>query len=206
MVKQRRDMRVRNFGLALMLSVVTLGAGAQQRDYKDTYTAADAGKAMAPATALDVMLTQFEVQVMRAAEAMPAEKYGFAPSAAAFASGSPEKFDGVRTFAQQLTHLASANYYFYGTVGNAKPPVDMKAIGAMTAKADIIGSLKQSFAFAHAQIATVTAANAFTTIEGADGVHTPATLAAFGVAHGYDHYGQIVEYLRMNGILPSGSK
>ena len=192
--------------LAATLALAPLTAPAQQRDYKDTYTAADAGKAVAPSAALDVMLTQLEVQVVRAAEAMPADKYNFAPTAANFAVGSTAKFDGVRTFAQQLTHVTSANYYFYGTVGKTKPPVDMKAISAMTAKEEIVGSLKQSFAFAHAQLATVTTANAFTAIEGADGIHTPVTLAAFGVAHGYDHYGQMVEYLRMNGIVPTGSK
>ncbi len=57
------------------------------RDYKDSYTASDAGKTMAPAKALDVMLTQLETQVMGVAEAMPAEKYGFAPSAETFAPG-----------------------------------------------------------------------------------------------------------------------
>jgi uncharacterized damage-inducible protein DinB len=36
-------------------------------------------------------------------------------------------------------------------------------------------------------------------------MNTRATLAAFGVAHGFDHYGQIVEYLRMNGIVPPAS-
>ncbi|MFN2975835.1 DinB family protein [Terriglobus aquaticus] len=192
--------------MAGTLALFSVTAPAQQRDYKDTYTAADAGKAIAPAAALDVMLTQLEVQVIRAAEAMPAEKYGFAPSTANFATGSPAKFDGVRTFAQQATHLISANYYFYSTLGKTKPPVDMQAMSKLSGKEEIVAALKQSFAFAHTQIGTVTNANAFTAIEGADGMHTPATLAAFGVAHGYDHYGQMVEYLRMNGIVPSGSK
>ncbi|WP_419806783.1 DinB family protein [Terriglobus sp.] len=199
-------MRFARYTLAAALALSSLTGFAQQRDYKDTYKPADAEKAMAPAAALDVMLSQLEVQVMRAAEAMPANKYNFAPTTAEFASGSPAKYDGVRTFAQQLTHIAGANYFFYGKLGNAKPPIDPKAIAAMTGKGDIIGALKQSFAFAHAQIASMKPADAFTTIEGADGMHTPVTLAAFGVAHGYDHYGQLVEYLRMNGIVPSGSK
>lgn len=192
--------------LAAAVAVSAVTAQAQQRDYNDTYTAADAGKPIAPAAALDAMLSQLEVQVVRAAEAMPAEKYSFAPSTPVFAAGSAAKFDGVRTFAQQVTHITMANFYFYGTLGNTKPPVDMKALGKITSKEEIVASLKQSFAFAHTQIATVNTANAFTGIEGGDGIHTRATLAAFGVAHGYDHYGQMVEYLRMNGIIPSGSK
>jgi uncharacterized damage-inducible protein DinB len=59
--------------------------------------------------------------------------------------------------------------------------------------------------FAHKALATITPENAFVTIKGADGMQTRATVAAFGVAHGYDHYGQIVEYLRMNGIVPPAS-
>jgi uncharacterized damage-inducible protein DinB len=55
-------------------------------------------------------------------------------------------------------------------------------------------------------VATITAANAFVTIKGVDGMQTRASIAAFGVAHGYDHYGQMVEYLRMNGLVPPGSK
>lgn len=199
-------MRLSRYTLILALTLTSVSAFAQQRDNKDTYSAADAGKPMAPSAALDRMLTQLEVEMTRAAEAMPAQKYSFAPTPAVFAAGTAAKFEGVRSFAQQLTHITTANYFLYGKVGNAKPSVDMKAIGAMTGKEEIVTALKQSFAFAHAQIATVTAANAFTAIEGADGMHTPATLAAFGVAHGYDHYGQIVEYLRMNGIVPSGSK
>ena len=173
---------------------------------KDTYTAADTGKLLAPAKALDTMLSLLESQVMSAADAMPADKYSFAPTAATFAAGSTAKFDTVRTFAEELTHIASANYFFYCTVNATDAPDVMKQVGSLKTKAEIIAALKASFAYAHAQIATITPANAFLGIEGADGMHTPATVAAFGVAHGYDHYGQMVEYLRMNGVVPAGSK
>jgi uncharacterized damage-inducible protein DinB len=82
----------------------------------------------------------------------------------------------------------------------------MKKINAMTTKDEAVAVLASSFEFAHKAIATITSANAFETIKGADGMHTRATLAAFAVAHGYDHYGQWVEYLRMNGMVPPGSK
>lgn len=167
---------------------------------------ASVGKPMEPAKALDAMLSAFESECMGVLKAMPAEKYSFAPAAGTFASAQEAKFDGVRTFAQQATHVASANYYFYGTVSGMKPGVDTKAISAMSSKEEIVAAMQASFDFAHKAIATVTAANAFTTIKGADGMNTRATLAAFGVAHGYDHYGQMVEYLRMNGVVPPGSK
>ena len=82
----------------------------------------------------------------------------------------------------------------------------MKAIGKMTSKDDCVKALADSFAFAHRAIATITTANAFEAIKGADGVHTRVAVAGFIAAHGFDHYGQMVEYLRMNGVLPPGSK
>lgn len=199
-------MRVSNWMAACLLGVAVASGAAQTAAPKDPYTAADAGKAMAPAKALDAMLSLLETQVMSAADTMPADKYSFAPTAATFATDSPAKFDTVRTFAEELTHLASANYFFYSTVNATKPPAAAKDAGSLKTKEEIVPALKASFTYAHAQIATITPANAFLAIEGADGMHTPATVAAFGVAHGYDHYGQMVEYLRMNGVVPAGSK
>jgi uncharacterized damage-inducible protein DinB len=164
------------------------------------------GQTISPAVAMDDLLSMFEYQVMGVVKTMPAEKYGFAPSSAAFATGSEAKFGGVRTFAQQATHLAEANYYFYSTISGIKPDVDVKAIEGLTKKDDIVAALAKSLEYAHKSVATITAANAFVTIKGVDGMQTRASLAAFGVAHGYDHYGQMVEYLRMNGLVPPGSK
>ena len=147
----------------------------------------------------------FESDVTGVAKAMPAEKYGFAPNTAAFTDKSA-KFDTVRTFAQQVTHIASANYYFASTVSGTKPDVDMKAIGKLTSKDDCLKALADSFTFARKAIATITPANAFESINGVDGLHTRVEVAAFIGTHGFDHYGQMVEYLRMNGIVPPGSK
>src|SRR5690348_12248110 len=88
-----------------------------------------------PAKAVDGLLTLMELQVVRAAKAMPAEKYSFAPSQAIFAPGQTTQFDSVRTFVAQVTHLAQANYFFFGWSG-IKPDHDMKAIGAITTKAE----------------------------------------------------------------------
>jgi len=160
------------------------------------------GAATDPAKEIDQMLGLFEAEFTGAAKAMPADKYDFAPKTAMIAGS---KYDGVRTFAQQITHVIQANYSFYSRVGGMKPDVDMKAIDSMTKKDEIVAALAASFAFAHKSVATITSANAFVGIKGADGMNTRATLATFGVAHGYDHYGQLVEYLRMNGIIPPAS-
>ena len=89
-------------------------------------------------------------------------------------------------------------------ISGTKPDVDVKSIGTLTTKDQIVSALATSFAYAHKAVATITPANAFETIKGADGMNTRATLASFGVAHGYDHYGQMVEYLRMNRVVPPG--
>ena len=188
---------------AVVMGCCAMGAQGQMGSDKPPVAV---GQVMDPAKALDEMLTMFEGQLMGVARAMPAEKYGFAPSAAVFAAGSPAKFDTVRTFAQQVAHLTQANYYFYMTASGTKPDLDMKAIGNLKTKDELVPALQASFAFAHKAVATITAANAFESIQGADGMHTRATVADFAVAHGYDHYGQMVVYLRMSGIVPPGSK
>jgi uncharacterized damage-inducible protein DinB len=199
-------LRISSWAAAGLLTVAVASASAQVRDYQDTYTSSEAGKPMAPAKALDVMLSQLETQVLGVAQAMPAEKYGFVPTAETFAAGSPARYGTVLTFAGELTHIAGANYSFYSKLTGVAPPAAAKQVRQLKTKDEILAALNQSFAYAHAQIKTLTPDNAFIGIDGADGFHTPATVAAFAVAHGYDHYGQLVEYLRMNGVVPPGSK
>ena len=194
-------MRIRSFVVALMLGACSLVVPAQMAGGPQTAV----GTRATPAQSLDVMLTLFEKEMVPAAKAMPADKYDFAPSAATFAANSSEKFDTVRTFGQQVAHVAEANYYFYSTLSGLKPDMDMSKVDKMVKKDEAVMALEMSLAFAHKAIATITAENAFETIKGADGMNTRATLAAFGAAHGYDHYGQMVEYLRMNGIMPPSS-
>jgi uncharacterized damage-inducible protein DinB len=200
-------MRFRVIVIAIMLSAGSLAASAQMGM---SAPAATPGSAVSPAKALDELLSLYESEVVPAAKAMPADKYDFAPGAATFAPGSPEKFDTVRTFGQQVTHVAEANYYFYMSLSGLKPDVDMKALDALTKskttnKEEAVRMLISSLAFAHKAIATITSENAYLAIKPIDGMDTRASLAAFGVAHGYDHYGQMVEYLRMNGIVPPAS-
>ncbi len=188
--------------VAMVLLTGTVGMQAQMGAMPP---AAAVGTAADPAREIDGMLSMFEAELMGAVKAMPAEKYSFAPSSAIFAGSQGVKFDTVRTFGEQVAHLAQANYYFYGLVGGMKPDADVAGIAKLTKKDDLVAALAGSFALAHKAVATITPANAFLTIKGADGMNTRATLATFGVAHGYDHYGQIVEYLRMNGMVPPAS-
>jgi len=157
-----------------------------------------------PAQAVDGLLSLMEMQVVGAAKAMPADKYSFAPAQAIFAPSQKTEFDTVRTFVGQVTHLAQANYFFFGWSG-IKPDRDVKAIASITTKDEAVAALQASFVYAHKAIATITTENAFVAIKPIDGYSTRVTIAAFAAAHGNDHYGQMVEYLRMNGIVPPAS-
>jgi len=174
-------------------------AGAQMGPPKG----APVGSSVTMAKAMDEPLGLIEYEMMGVVKAMPADRYGFAPASSVIPGA---KFDGVRTFVQQVTHVAEANYYFYSSLSGLKPDVDTTKIETITTKDEAVAMLAKSFAFAHKAIATITPENAFVAIKAVDGMDTRASLAAFGVAHGYDHYGQMVEYLRMNGVVPPGSK
>ena len=161
------------------------------------------GTPIDPAKSFDASVTQIETLWMGAAKAMPADKYSFAPTSAIFAASQKTQFDGVRTFAQIATHTIQANYAIFGAIGGIKPDVDTKAIGDLKSKDDIVKAMAATFAFAHKAVANVTAANAFLSVRG---MQTPASMLAGGVGHAEDEYGQAVEYLRMNGIVPPASE
>lgn len=187
-------MKLRAIGLAALL---TLSIAHAQNPAATPQIAP--GTLIEPAKAFDHMLTEFEKELMTAARAMPAGKYSFAPSPALFVPGSAEDFQGVRTFAQQLTHIAQANYYYASRVGGLKIDVDVKSLEKLGGKDEVLAALEASFRFTHLAFANLTQANAFESVRESD---TRASLAGGLVAHGFDHYGQMVEYLRMNGIKP----
>jgi uncharacterized damage-inducible protein DinB len=161
-----------------------------------------------PAKSFDDALKGFEGQFLGLAKAMPADKYSFAPSAAIFVPAQKTDYlspnnQGVRSFGQMVAHVAQANYFYGGMLSGLKPDVDVKAIGSLTDKEQIVAALEKSFAFVHQAIGTLTAQNAFESVRG---TQTRASLAGGVIAHGFDHYGQLAEYLRMNGVIPPASE
>jgi hypothetical protein len=162
-----------------------------------------AGTVIEPAKSFDGMLSGFEKEMVPLAKAMPAEKFDFAPSAAIFAPGQGSEYTGVSTFRAMVLHVAAANYYYGNLVSGLKPDVDVKALADIKGKDKAVEALEASFVFAHKAIGTLTAQNAFESVHGTD---TRASLAGGLVAHANDHYGQLVEYLRMNGIVPPASR
>jgi hypothetical protein len=153
------------------------------------------GTKMSPAQTYDTLLGRIEKEFVDAAEAMPEDKYNFAPPASA------GDFKGVRTFADQVKHVTEANGFFFHDPN--KPMVDTRAdIEKLKTKTEIVNALKDSFAQAHAYVSAITPENAFVMTSNG----TRGGMAAFGIAHMMDHYGQMVEYLRMNGIVPPASR
>ncbi len=111
------------------------------------------------ASAIDREISIIEKEIVEAAEAMPEDKFDFSPEKLNI-SGSDYK--GVRTFGQQLKHVAASNYLIWSPITGEKAPDtvnDGKGPDNMTAKADIIKYLKDSFAFGHKAVATLTASN-----------------------------------------------
>jgi len=144
-----------------------------------------------------------ESEVMGAADAMPEDKYSFAPSQG--------EFKGVRTYAQQLKHIAAVNYMLGGAILVEKPPVELggeNGPDSIASKADIMKFLKDSFAYAHKAVAAVDGKNLVDPIKSpfGDNMTTRLALSSLIGAHCMDHYGQMVEYLRMNGIVPPASR
>jgi hypothetical protein len=159
------------------------------------------------ASAIDREITIVEKELTDAAEAMPEDKFDFSPEKLSV-PGSDYK--GVRTFGEQLKHIAASNYLIWSPITGEKPPDtvnDGKGPDNMKAKADIIKFLKDSFAFGHKSVATLNSSNLVEPIKSSSGRPTTRLfLATFAPAHCFDHYGQIVEYLRMNGIVPPASR
>jgi uncharacterized damage-inducible protein DinB len=149
-----------------------------------------------PSGVIDQIISMVEHEFVPLAEAMPADKYDFAPT-----NGN---FKGVRTFAQQVRHVIGANYAFFGNAASIKP--DMPKLADLKTKDQLVKALKDSFAFAHQAAATLTPDNALESVKPMDGVGTRSGLMVFALVHANDHYGQLVEYLRMNGIVPPASR
>jgi uncharacterized damage-inducible protein DinB len=149
---------------------------------------------------LDVWVSKTEQELIPAADAMPEEKYGFAPTAG--------KFEGVRTFAEQIKHLAAANYILASAVLGEKPPHqehDESAPDSLRSKAEIMEYLKGSFAYLHKAAATINEENEAEIIKLMDNRTRPG-LIVDALLHSFNHYGQMVEYLRMNSIVPPASR
>lgn len=144
--------------------------------------------------------SMIERQFVSLADAMPADKYGFAPR--------DGEFKGVRTFGEQVKHVACANVAFFNEVEHKEPPAGCETGGPNPAqsKAELMRYLRDSFAYAGEVMRRLTPANAMDPVEGPYGGKTTRLgVSTLAIWHATDHYGQLVVYLRMNGIVPPAS-
>ena len=170
---------------------------------QDTKNAAPA-QAPTVASVVDREISNVEKQIIDVAEAMPEEKFNFLPESLNISGAN---YKGVRSFAGQLKHVAASNYFIWSPLTGDKLPEGLKDGNGpqnLKTKAEIVSFLKDSFALGHKAAATLNAENMLQ--NPGSSKSTRLRLGVFGAEHAFDHYGQMVEYLRMNGIVPPASR
>jgi uncharacterized damage-inducible protein DinB len=198
-------MTYRQIGLTLAFLFFAITAFTQNE--KSGATAPQPQTAQPPATLVSVVdreITAVEKQVTEAAEAMPEEKFSFSPESLKIPG---DDYKGVRSFAVQVKHIAASNYFIWSGITGDPLPANLKDGNGpeeVKTKADILKFLNESFALGHRAAAALTQDNMLQTP--GKSKSTRLRLAFFGVEHAYNHYGQMVEYLRMNGIVPPASR
>jgi hypothetical protein len=163
----------------------------------------------APATfasAIDREISNLEKQFVDAAEAMPEDKFNSSPENLGLKG---TEFKGVRTFAMQVKHVAADNFAIWAPLtGYPEPPGINAPVGPseLKTRAEILKFLKDSFTYSHNAVAGLTAENALELVPFRGSKVTRISLVVLAFTHASDHYGQMVEYLRMNGIVPPASR
>jgi uncharacterized damage-inducible protein DinB len=184
-----------------VFAAATGTAASQQRADKDAAVL----DAQREKRAMQVFLKVVQTQIVSAADAMPANKYRFAPT--------DGEFKGVRTFGQQVKHLAATNHILAAAaLGEQAPANAGDEVGPETVrtKAEILDYLNASFAHLGKAIDAIDDKNAtvksspISPMKGTEATRLGLTVEA--LIHAFDHYGQMVEYLRMNGVVPPASR
>ncbi len=191
--------------MSLMKKTILFGFGAATLVAAALAFAADT-PAPGIGKAIDMEVRAAESEVVPLAEAMPADKYDFAPSP------SLGDFKGVRTFSQQMMHIATINYLVSAAALGEKNPIEMgvseNGSASIKGKNAVVKYLKDSYAYAHKATAFLTTANALDMVPspfGSGKIARMSTVSTVGW-HSFDHYGQAVMYARMNGIIPPASR
>jgi uncharacterized damage-inducible protein DinB len=217
----RANRRLRLFLPPVALAASLLAAGfftgkptraqsAPQAEPQREPTAAEMSKKETVASAFLRGLQYQEYEVRSAAEAMPEEKYGYRPAEGKFKNEKPEFGPAeVRTFAQQVKHVACANFAFAAELNGKEPPPGCDKDGPSPAKTkkELLIYLRDSFAALRKSLGAMDTKNMFDPIEGPyAGPNTRLGIATVIVWHNADHYGQMLLYLRENNIVPPASR
>ncbi len=154
--------------------------------------------------AFRIFLKSVRDEIVPAAEAMPATKYEFVPTEGEFKS--------VRSFARQVRHLSATNHILAGAALGEEFSGDIDENGPdnVRTKQEILDYLNSSFE--HLSKAIDAIGDPSMKLRGSpisplpEAKTTRLALVAEALIHAFNHYGQMVEYLRMNGIVPPASR
>jgi uncharacterized damage-inducible protein DinB len=193
-----------SFACAVVILACACPAAAQQP------SAAEMSRKETVASALLRGIQFQEYELRSAAEAMPEDKYSYRPAEGKFKNEKPEFGPAeVRTFAEQVKHVACSNFGFAAEFDGQKPPDACDKGGPSTArtKKELLIYLRDSLAAIRKSLGAITAQNMYEPIEGPyAGPNTRLGLATVVIWHCADHYGQMTLYLRSNNIVPPASR
>lgn len=130
--------------------------------------------------------------LLKSAEEMPEENYSFKPVST------------VRSFGQLIGHVADAQYEFCGAVGDGKQPPGIEK--SKTSKADLIQALKDAFAYCDQAYDGMTDTHAAEIVKFFGHDAPRLTILTFNISHNMEHYGNVVTYLRIKGLVPPSSQ
>jgi hypothetical protein len=156
------------------------------------------------ASVLNKHMEWMERDFVPAAEAMPDDKFFWAPKTG--------EFQGVRSFGEQILHVADVNFVLSAAIVGEKRPRETDSAGhkseTLKTRSAVLEYLKDSFAFTHRALSSITEQNARLPLKHPifDIMTTRLGLGIVAIAHPFNHYGQMVEYLRMNNIIPPASR
>src|SRR5882724_4277809 len=192
----------------VLLVILGLAAASPSRDQKPA--AAEMSKKETVASALLRTASLQEYEVRSSAEAMPENLYAYRPAEGKFKSEKPAFGPSeMRTFAEQVKHVACANFAFAAEFDGQQPPAVCDKGGPDPAKTkrELLIYLRNSFAAISKSFQAINPENQFDPIEGPyAGPNTRLGLAGVVIWHNADHYGQMAVYLRLNGIVPPLSR
>ena len=131
--------------------------------------------------------------LLRSAEKMPEENYNFKPA------------DTVRTYGQIIGHLADAQYLFCSTASGEKNP-ELKIEKTKSSKSDLVAALKDGFAYCDKVYDSMTDAAATQTAKFFGNDVPKYAVLSTNIGHNMEHYGNLVTYMRIKGIVPPTSE
>jgi len=136
---------------------------------------------------------QASAWIERAAEKMPEEQYAFKPDPA------------VRSFGQIVGHVADANYLFCsGALGEKSPAQEIEK--TKTTKADLTSALRAAFVYCNRAYEALTDASANELIKAFGQERNKLGVLWFNASHNLEHYGNLVVYMRVKGVVPPSSE